>query len=71
MRRKEEKVTQPPVILPSQVTAVREALGLNVTQFAEYCQVTRQTVRNWERGRTEVEGPARVLLALLGEKLDV
>lgn len=70
MRPKEEEVTLP-VILPSTVIAIREAMGLNVTHFARYCQVTRQTVNNWERGRTEVEGPARVLLALLGEKFDV
>ncbi|OXE37497.1 MAG: hypothetical protein CGW95_01215 [Phenylobacterium zucineum] len=60
-----------PIILPSQVTAIREAMGMSTTQFGEYCQVTRQTVRNWESGRTEVEGPARVLLVLLGEKFDV
>jgi DNA-binding transcriptional regulator YiaG len=46
-------------------------MGMNLSEFARYCQVTRQTVRNWEQGRTEVEGPARVLLALLGEKIDV
>lgn len=60
-----------PVILPSSVTAVREAMGMNLSEFARYCHVTRQTVYNWERGRTEVEGPARVLLALLGEQFDV
>lgn len=70
MRRRKEEVTHP-VILPSQVTATREKMGMNLSEFARYCQVTRQTVRNWEQGRTEVEGPARVLLALLGEKIDV
>jgi DNA-binding transcriptional regulator YiaG len=60
-----------PVIQPSFVIALRGAMGMNVKQFAEYCQVTRQTVGNWETGRTEVNGPARVLFALLGEKFDV
>jgi len=60
-----------PVILPSQVCAVRDAMGMNQQQFADYCQVTRQTIYNWETGKTVVEGPARRLLALLGEKFDV
>lgn len=50
------------------VKAIREAMGLNRIQFARAVQVTRQTVTNWETGRTIVAGPALMLLHSIAEK---
>ena len=50
---------------------IRLSLNMNVNQFADYCGITRQTVTNWEVGRTEPTGPAVRMLLLLGERQGV
>ncbi len=47
------------------VPALREKLGLSQHQFANAFGVSLGTVRNWEQGRTEPDGPARVLLNVI------
>ena len=47
------------------VAALRERLGLTQEQFAKAFGVTAATVRNWEQGRREPKGPARVLLNVI------
>jgi putative transcriptional regulator len=50
---------------PTDVRAVRQKLGLSQTKFAARFGFTPATVRNWEQGRTQPDGPARVLLAVI------
>ncbi len=50
------------------ILGIRQSLSMNISQFAEYCGVTRQTVSNWECGRTEPTGPALRMLLLLEER---
>jgi len=47
------------------VRAVRQKLGLSQSQFAARFGFSQSTVRNWEQGRTQPDGPARVLLAVI------
>jgi len=47
------------------VRAVRRKLRLSQSQFAAKFGFPPATLRNWEQGRTEPDGPARVLLAVI------
>lgn len=49
------------------VAAIRKRTGLSQTAFARQIGVPVATLRNWEQGRRCPDGPARVLLALLGK----
>lgn len=57
-------------LVPSRVTkfaaadvrAIREELGKTQTEFALMIGVSPATLRNWEQGRRQPEGPARALL---------
>jgi len=45
--------------------AIRLTTGLTQSAFAAQVGVSAATLRNWEQGRRQPEGPARVLLAML------
>jgi len=47
------------------VRAVRAKLGMSQHRFAARFGVSISTVRNWEQGRRQPEGPARVLLTII------
>ena len=47
------------------VRSVRGKLGLSQSQFAARFGFTPATVKNWEQGRTQPDGPARILLAVI------
>jgi len=47
------------------VRSVRQKLGLSQARFAARFGFTPATVKNWEQGRTQPDGPARVLLAVI------
>jgi putative transcriptional regulator len=47
------------------VRSVRRKLGLSQSQFAARFGFTPATVKNWEQGRTQPDGPSRVLLAVI------
>ena len=47
------------------VRAMRQSLGLSQAAFAEKFGFQAATLRNWEQGRTQPDGPARVLLAVI------
>jgi putative transcriptional regulator len=47
------------------VQCVREKLGLSQAEFAAAFAVSVATVRNWEQGRRDPEGPAKVLLNVI------
>lgn len=52
------------------VRLLRRKLGLSQARFAARFGFTASTVRNWEQGRTQPEGPARVLLAVIAHHPD-
>jgi len=47
------------------VRTVRRKLGLSQSEFAARFGFTPATVKNWEQGRTQPDGPARILLAVI------
>jgi putative transcriptional regulator len=47
------------------VAAIRQKTGLSQEAFSMRIGVSTGTLRNWEQGRRNPEGPARVLLAML------
>lgn len=47
------------------VKTLRLELGLSQSQFASRFGFSPSTIRNWEQGRTQPEGPARVLLTVI------
>jgi putative transcriptional regulator len=47
---------------PEDVKAVRERLSASQPEFALMIGVSVSTLRNWEQGRRQPEGPARALL---------
>ena len=50
------------------VAAIRGQTGLSQPAFARSIGVPLGTLKNWEQGRRRPEGPARVLLALIGKR---
>lgn len=49
-------------VAPADVKAVRKRLGVSQPQFALMIGVSVATLRNWEQGRRQPDGPARALL---------
>ncbi len=47
------------------IAAIRKKAGATQDGFARQIGVSIATLRNWEQGRRQPEGPARVLLAML------
>jgi putative transcriptional regulator len=47
------------------VAAIRKRTGLPQAEFSRMIGVSVSTLRNWEQGRRNPEGPARVLLAMV------
>ena len=47
------------------VPGIRKRTGLSQAAFAQSIGVPVATLRNWEQGRRNPDGPARVLLAML------
>lgn len=53
------------VLTTVNVKALRERLGLTQNQFSGMIGVSIKTLQNWEQGRREPEGPAKVLLRVV------
>lgn len=49
-------------VRPADVKAIRARLGKTQTEFALMIGVSPATLRNWEQGRRQPDGPARALL---------
>lgn len=47
------------------VRNIRRSLDLTQSEFARLVRVSRGTIRNWEQGRRQPEGPAVALLQAL------
>lgn len=52
------------------VKAIRKRLGLTQAAFARQCGFEISSIRNWEQGRRQPEGPARVLLLVIDKEPD-
>ena len=50
------------------VKAARRKLGMSQDRFARSFGVSAATIRNWEQGRRQPEGPARVLLNVIARE---
>ena len=50
---------------PVNVKKVRKRLGMSQGEFATQFGISPATLRNWEQGRRQPEGPARVLLNII------
>ena len=53
------------------VSAIRDGFGVSQAQFAELMGISVGTLRNWEQGRRDPEGPASVLLEVAYRHPDV
>jgi len=56
---------------PISVRRVRQRLRMSQDEFAAQFGISPATVRNWEQGRRQPEGPARVLLNIIEREPDV
>jgi len=53
---------------PVDVRKVRRRLGMSQGEFAAQFGINPATLRNWEQGRRQPEGPARVLLNIIARE---
>ena len=58
------------VAVPDQVDvhAIRQRLGMSQREFAEAFGFSIYSVRNWEQGKRQPEGPARILLTVIDKE---
>jgi len=61
------RVLNPPV---PDLRALRAALGLSQSQFADRYGLSIRTVQQWEQERAAPDQPARILLALIASEPD-
>ena len=52
------------------VKAIRKRLGLTQAAFAQRYGFELSSIRNWEQGRRQLEGPARLLLLVIDKEPD-
>lgn len=52
------------------VASIRESYGLSQAKFAALLGISVRTLQNWEQGRRQPRGPARVLLRVAAEHPD-
>ena len=55
---------------PVDVKRIGNMLGVSQSQFAMMIGVRKSTLRNWEQGRREPEGPAKTLLRIVEKPPD-
>ncbi len=69
-RRSELRLKTTEIYLPKaeDVPGIRKRLGLSEEAFAGFMGVSVGTLRNWEQGRREPQGPARALLLIADKK---
>jgi putative transcriptional regulator len=53
------------VVSPAYVRRVRERLGFTQAEFARRFGLRERTIQEWEQGRAQPEGPARILLRVI------
>jgi putative transcriptional regulator len=65
------KASQRVEFYPVDVEEIRRQFGMNRGAFARMIGISRETLRNWERGRRWPQGPARALLRIAQADPDV
>jgi putative transcriptional regulator len=55
----------------SDIVRVRSKLGLSQSKFAAILGISEDTLQNWEQGRREPTGPAKVLLKIAARHPEV
>ncbi len=70
IRRGEKKPSRVFKVEKPDIKAIRGTMGMTQTQFAALLGISVNTLRNWEQGRREPEGPARVLLLVAAHRPD-
>ena len=55
----------------SKLVQVRGRLGLSQSKFASLLGISQDTLQNWEQGRREPTGPAKVLLKIAARHPEV
>lgn len=53
------------------VSVIRTKLGLSQSQFAKVVGISVDTLQNWEQGRRQPTGPARMLLKIAAKHPEV
>lgn len=66
-RKPSRKVT----IKDPDVRRIRKNLALSQSQFAKLMGISLDTLKNWEQGRRQPQGPARVLLNIVARHPEV
>ena len=62
LKGKRKVVARTDRVSPQSVVAIRAKLKLSQTQFARAFGISLDTLQNWEQGRRQPTGPAKVLL---------
>ena len=67
IRRKKKRPSRVFDFKPADIKAIRHRLEKSQSEFALMIGVSVATLRNWEQGRREPEGPAKALLRVASE----
>lgn len=65
------KVVPPPHYLPDRIRGIRDRMALSQPVFAAALNVSPETVRAWEQGKREPEGPTLRLLEVAEQHPEV
>ena len=63
-RKQRERILRGRIAGGDDVVALRHFVGLTQQQFAQALAISVHTLRNWEQGRRNPEGPALALLRI-------
>jgi putative transcriptional regulator len=62
------RLVYPTGVDPTDVAAVRRAIGMSQPEFAAAFGISVWTLRKWEQGRRAPQGPARALLQVIARE---
>jgi putative transcriptional regulator len=65
------EVEPPPQYGPARIRGIRDQMDLSQPLFAAALNVSAETIRAWEQGKREPDGPTRRLLEVAEEHPDV
>lgn len=63
-RTRPARLTRASDLVATDVRALRDRFGLSQSKFAALLGISVDTLQNWEQGRREPDGPAKVLLRI-------
>jgi len=67
----ETKVVPPPQYVPERIRGIRDVMALSQPVFAAALNVSPETVRAWEQGKREPDGPTLRLLEVADQHPEV